>query len=84
MGSLQRILEKYHMEKWFSRENLIVLVLMGVLLVVIVIPIKEPEAEEKTVAQKTEENVPAQTAPAEYEKCYAYAAYLEKELEEIL
>lgn len=84
MGSLQRILEKYHMEKWFSRENLVVLVLVGILLVIIVIPINEPEAEQKSAEQKVGENVLAQTAPDEYEKCYAYAAYLEKELEEIL
>ena len=36
------------MEKWFQRENLVVLVLAGILVVIIAMPIKEPDKEQKT------------------------------------
>ena len=36
-------LEKYHIEKWFRKENLVVLVLTGILLSVIALPVKEKE-----------------------------------------
>lgn len=45
MDRLQKILEKYHMEKWFRKENLIVLVLAGILLIVIALPTKDPDAK---------------------------------------
>lgn len=41
MGGLQKVLEKYHLEKWFRKENLVVMILAGILLIVIVLPTKE-------------------------------------------
>lgn len=84
MGSLQRLLEKYHMEKWFQRENLIVLVLAGILVVIIALPIKEPDKNPKTAEEEQKTVMPKETQNGEYEQCYAYAVYLEEKLEEIL
>ncbi len=84
MGSLQRVLEKYHLEKWFRRDNLVVLVLAGILVVVITIPIKEPENEKHAAEKEINEELSIETPKEEYEKWYAYATYLEEELETIL
>ncbi len=84
MGSLQRVLEKYHLEKWFKRDNLVVLVLAGILLVVITIPIEEPEKEKTTAEKGINEEVMFEIPKEEYEKWYSYATYLEEELETIL
>lgn len=83
MGQLQSLLEKYHMEKWFRRENLVVLVLGGILLVVIAMPIKEPEKESQAV-EEHDTVVLQEKQEGDYEKWYAYATHLEEELEEIL
>ncbi len=88
MESLQRVLEKYHLDKWFQKDNLIVLVLLGVLLVVISLPM-----EEKEEANKVETFTGQQGALGEsdrprgengYDDLYSYATYLEEELEEAL
>ena len=84
MGSLQKILKKYHMEKWFKRENLVVLVLAGILVVIISIPVKSPEKEQKVTGAEDSVEIPVEITEEEYEKWYSYAAYLEEELEEIL
>lgn len=83
MGSLQKLLEKYHMEKWFQRENLVVLILAGILLVIIAIPVKEQEKEIST-ERELQIQLPDENNLGEYERWYDYAAYLEKKLEEIL
>ena len=46
MGVFYKFLEKYHMEKWFRKENLIVMVLVGILLVIIALPTKDRQEEE--------------------------------------
>ncbi len=46
MGGFQKILEKYHMEKWLQKENLIVLILVGILLIVIALPTKGNNADD--------------------------------------
>lgn len=91
MGSLQKILERYRLEKWFQRENLIVLVLVGILLVVIALPTEDKglqkqeektEKAESTITGEMQEVV--QTREGEYASLYEYADYLEEKLEEIL
>lgn len=90
MGSLQKILEKYHMEKWFQRDNLIILVLAGILLVVIALPTEG--AEEGTKTQNLDvlseagqiQDTVASAALNEYESVYAYAFFLEEKLENTL
>ena len=47
MGAFYKFLEKYHMEKWFRKDNLIVMVLAGILLAVIALPTKEKENKEE-------------------------------------
>ncbi len=85
MGILSNWIEKYHMEKWFKRDNLLLLVLAGILLVVIALPVKE---EEKETAAETESEVPREAVREsdfkEYEEWYEYASYLEEKLERIL
>ena len=84
MGSFHRLLEKYHMEKWFQRENLVVLVLAGILVVIIAMPIKEPDKEQKTAEVKEQTRLQPEETEGEYERWYAYAAHLEEKLEEEL
>ena len=43
MSGFQKILEKYHLEKWFQKENLVVLILSGILLIVIALPTKDED-----------------------------------------
>lgn len=92
MGSLRKILERYQMEKWFQRDNLIILVLAGILLVVIALPTESTSAkktdttkveQESTAVKSSEENT-AQSAQGQYASLYEYASYLEEELEEAL
>ena len=55
---IYQILEKYHMDKWFRKENLVVLVLTGILLSVIALPVKEKDSaavQETGVAIKASE-----------------------------
>lgn len=88
MGSLKNILEKYKLEKWFQRDNLIVLVLAGILLVVIALPTGEPEKknEEVTVEKKEESSIMhTEEAISEYYgELYEYTNYLESKLEDTL
>ncbi len=83
------------LEKWFRRDNLIVLVLAGILLFVIALPVKESGGEKDRTAAK--EGATAENAPkgAEGADAYGqtpqpagveeeYAAYLERRLTEAL
>ena len=92
MENLRKILEKYHMEKWFQRDNLIVLVLAGILLVVVAWPLegtdkaKTTDAVEKQGSSSVEGagTGMVQTTEGQYTSLYEYAAYLEDELEDAL
>lgn len=89
MGSLQKILEKYHMEKWFQRDNLIILVLAGILLVVIALP-TESEGKEDTPQVQAEDSAVVSEGETEktlggtYGDLYEYTVYLENKLESTL
>lgn len=50
MDGLQKWLEKHHLEKWFRRDNLIILVLAGILLVVITLPTGKDSAQTESGA----------------------------------
>lgn len=87
MGSLGKILERYHLEKWFQKDNLVILVLAGILLVVVGLPIEEKgegnaPIQENDSAQVT--NQEENKEDGEYAPLYEYAEYLEKELEDAL
>ena len=88
MGSFNKILEKYHLEKWFRRDNLIVLVLAGILLIVITLPTNDTMAVQKSEEpEQTEVKEAAGSENAEevdYLDIYEYTAYLEKKLEQML
>ncbi len=83
MGFLNKWMEKYPIEKWFKRDNLLLLVLAGILIVVIALPVKEEEApnrEQTAGIQKEDEG----SESDRYNEKYEYAAYLEEKLEKIL
>lgn len=88
MGSFNKILEKYRLEKWFRRDNLIVLVLAGILLIVITLPTNDTIAVQKSEEpEQTEVKEAAGSENAEgvdYLDIYEYTAYLEKKLEQML
>lgn len=67
------------MDKWLKKENLIMMVLAGILLVIIVLPTKETRENFSVNVQqpqtKTEENTTEQED---------YSVYLERKLERIL
>ena len=92
MGAFYKILEKYHMEKWFRQDNLIVMVLAGILLAVIALPTKEKEnkeGERQTMLQLESEisavnyEVPEESAEKK-EDTLDYVSKLERKLEELL
>lgn len=84
MGSLRRIIERYHLERWFQRDNLIVLVLAGLLLVVIGIPVEEGEKKQEEAVTQEPVTAGVQVREEQYDTMYEYAEYLEEKLEEIL
>jgi len=92
MGAFYKFLKKYHMEKWFRKDNLIVMVLAGILLAVIAIPTKEEEnreEERQTMLQLESEigaiNYEAPEEPAEkQEDTLDYVSKLEQKLEALL
>ena len=91
MGSLKGILEKYHPEKWFQRDNLLILVLAGILLVVISLPTKElgeETQETETLSREnqvtTAEESTEDTGTVDYNNWYEYTDYLETRLEDTL
>ncbi len=84
MEKLQKTIEKSKWQKWFHKDNLIILILAGVLLVVISFPIKKEEKtvlEEKTVGEGNEE---WSQVSNEFQQLYGYAEYLEEKLEKVL
>lgn len=84
MGSLRTIIERYHLERWFQRDNLIVLVLAGLLLVVIGLPVEDSDKRPETKTEKEQEYANIQAQEEQNSTRYEYAEYLEERLEEIL
>lgn len=87
MGSLKSILEKYQLEKWFQRDNLIVLVLAGILLVVIALPTEKKTEKEGAGPEETQEDtvsVETEETTGYMEDLQEYTEYLEKKLEDTL
>lgn len=87
---LEQQIKKIDYKKWFKKDNLIVLILAGVLLVVIALPTKDSGKTEAEVS-RTEGNSPAaesQTDPVAVTDGTAsgeeYARQLEQRLREIL
>ncbi len=86
MGSLKSILKKYQLEKWFQRDNLIVLVLAGILLVVIALPTDTTEKKEENQEETQKDTVSVETEePTGYMgDLQEYTEYLENKLEDTL
>ena len=96
MGVFYKFLERYHMEKWFRKDNLIVMVLTGILLAVIALPTKKEESNEEerqTMLQLESEigtvnyEVPEESVgkqEEEREDTLDYVSKLERKLEELL
>lgn len=77
-------------KSWFQRDNLIILVLLGILLFVIALPVKKTDhvlikEGEKTQADTVTKTVGQETVPAdEVIQEEDYVTYLEQRLQEIL
>lgn len=90
----RRWAEEKGLRKWFRRDNFLILILTGVLLVIIALPTREKEKEGNTLfgtAGQTEGDggTEARTAPADSqgtaeEADVLYASYLEERLTEVL
>lgn len=84
MEKLERNIESKSWQKWFQKENLIVLILAGVLLVVISFPINKEEKsipKEEMSERISEEGV---QGGEKFNELYEYAEYLEDKLEKVL
>ena len=81
MEKLQKTMENTKWQKWFQKDNLIILILAGVLLVVLSFPIKK---EGEITTEKKASELSAEIPVSENEKfheLYNYAEYLENKLE---
>lgn len=77
------MMEKLLGKKWFSRDNLLLLVLLGVLLFVIALPVKKEDSgkgQEKENAAAMLEELTASTQTVTAGSTEEYAAYLEEKL----
>lgn len=88
MDALKKFVERKGIRKWFKRDNLIILVLSGVLLMIIALPTKKPSSGKTEQSVKTQQDVSVQKmqeAQGELAKEAAkeYEEY-EKQLEERL
>lgn len=81
--------------KWFRRDNLLILVLLGILLFVIALPVKKENSEETgtetaqqynagILATSEQEVVQTQTRAVSAESTEEYTAYLEEKLKKML
>lgn len=89
MGELQKIMEKTQLQKWFRKDNLIVLVLVGIILLVMGLPTEKEESvtTDRTLESSGEQKITEQKAGFEagaYNDVLMYGKYLEKQLEEAL
>lgn len=81
---------KQHMEKWLRKDNLLILLLAGVLLVVIALPTKKTGQEQQgDAAQGLSESTGGSASDLEpqgerFTDTEEYAAYLENRLEDTL
>ena len=81
------MMEKLLGKKWFSRDNLLLLVLLGVLLFVIALPVKKEDSgkgQEKENAAVMPEEAAASTQTVTAGSTEEYAAYLEEKLKRML
>lgn len=83
MEKLQNPLEEKKISKWFQKDNLIILVLAGILLLVINLPTEKKEKETKKGAVEVGTMVSA-TEERRFGDLYEYTEYLEEKLETIL
>lgn len=81
---------KSRMTKWLRKDNLLILLLAGVLLVVIALPTKSSQRQQTDTAQGQTADGPAGTVRNSdpdstcFEDMEEYAAYLERRLEDML
>lgn len=93
-----RGLDRKNLQKWFQRDNLIILILSGVLLFIIALPTKENTGKEKAAEGQQESVQPSSLGSSTQSDSslpyaagigsdgteYDYASYLEQKLEKIL
>ena len=84
---IYHILEKYHMDKWFRKENLVVLVLTGILLSVIALPVREKDSadiRETDEVVKTDEGIAEGKVAIYTTDPLDYISRMERNLETLL
>lgn len=84
MEKLQKTIEGSKWQKWFQRDNLIILVLAGVLLVILSLPVKK---DKEILPEKGQTEVTSDKQWREgdkFQELNEYAEYLEEKLESIL
>ena len=70
--------------KWFRRDNLLILVLLGVLLFIIALPVKKEEPQAASVGTETAEQYNTETRAVAAGSAEEYTAYLEGKLKKML
>jgi len=83
MEKLQSPLEEKKISKWFQKDNFIILVLAGILLLVINLPTEKKERDSKKSTVEVGTMVSA-TEERRFGDLYEYTEYLEEKLETIL
>ncbi len=83
MEKLQNPLEEKKLSKWFQKDNLIILVLAGILLLVINLPTEKKERDSKKNTAEAGTMVSA-TEERRFGDLYEYTEYLEEKLEGVL
>lgn len=83
MEKLQNPLEEKKLSKWFQKDNLIILVLAGILLLVINLPTEKKEQKEKKSTVEAGTMVSA-AEERRFGDLYEYTEYLEEKLETVL
>lgn len=78
-------MEKIFLKKWFRKDNLLILVLLGVLLFIIALPVKKEGTgtEQNDISRAAEDEI-AKTGKTALESTEDYATYLERKLETML
>lgn len=83
MEKLQNVLEEKRIPKWFQKDNLIILVLAGILLLVINLPTEKKQDESKKNMTEAGTMVSA-AEERRFGDLYEYTEYLEEKLETLL
>lgn len=84
MEQVRSLLENKKIQKWFCKDNLIILILAGLLLLVINLPTDDADITFTDNKKENSESPIKWQEETKYKELYEYAEYLEEKLESIL